>query len=181
MEQLPGYHTRLATPADTPALAALIDASIRHLGGQFYDAQQVASSLRYLFGVDTLLIEDGTYIVVERDGHLVGAGGWSRRKTPFGGDNATAAHDPGFRNPATDPAVIRAFYVHPAWARRGLGRHLLRVCETAAHAAGFQRLELVSTLSGRDLYEACGYRITGPIAVPLPDGTVMDGYRMAKP
>lgn len=171
---------RPATPADAPGIADLIDASIRGIGSHRYDGEQVESSLRYLFGVDTRMIDDGTYFVVEADGQVVGAGGWSRRRTPFGGDQATAVRDAGLRDPAVDPAIMRAFYVHPDWARRGIGRMLLEASEQAAQAEGFSRFELVATLTGMPLYVAAGYREQEPIAIPLPDGVVIDAVRMTK-
>ena len=172
---------RLATLADVPALAALVEASIRGLGPQRYGAAQVESSLRHLFGVDTRMIEDGTSFVVEEGDGVVGCGGWSRRKTPFGGDQAADVRDAGLRDPASEPAVIRAFYVHPAWARRGIGRRLLEASEGAARAAGFTRFELVATLTGLPLYAAMGYRETEPLTIPLPDGVVIEAVRMEKP
>lgn len=171
---------RPATPADADALADLIDASIRGIGSRRYSEAQVESSLRHLFGVDTQMIEDGTYFVVEDGGRIVGAGGWSRRRTPFGGDRAGAVRDAAARDPARDPAVLRAFYVHPEWARRGIGRRLIRASEAAAWAAGFRRAELVSTLTGLDLYRSAGYRETEPVAIPLPDGVTIEAVRMEK-
>lgn len=172
---------RLATAADVPALRALIDASIRGLGSRWYDAVQVDSSLRHLFGVDSLLLADETYYVVEVDGRMAGSGGWSRRRTPFGGDQATGVQDAVFRDPTQEPAVIRAFYVHPDFARQGIGQQLLVASEAAAHAAGFRTLALVATLSGVAFYAACGYREVEPIDIPLPDGVVIGAVRMVKP
>lgn len=173
-------HIRPATRADVPALQTLIDASIRGIGSTRYSPAQVESSLRYLFGVDTQLIDDGTYFVVEAEGGIVAAGGWSRRKTPFGGDQATAVQDVGLRNPATAPAVIRAFYVHPDWTRRGLGRLLLNTCEAAAWAEGFRWYELVSTRTGLPLYTALGYTAGEPLDITLPDGVVIEAVRMTR-
>lgn len=174
-------HTRLATLEDVAALRTLVDASIRGLGAHDYDPEQIESSLQHLFGVDTLLIEDGTYYIVEDESTLVGAGGWSRRKTPFGGDQMEAVQDADFRDPATDPAVIRAFYVHPDWARRGIGRRLMEVCEAAARHEGFETFELVATLTGRPLYAAHGFREVESITIELPDGAVLDAVKMVKP
>lgn len=172
---------RPARLADVPFLTALIDASIRGIGARRYDAQQVESSLLYLFGVDTQMIEDGTYFVVEHEGEIVGAGGWSRRWTPFGGDQAAGIRDAHLRDPAADPAVIRAFFVHPDYARRGIGRRLLETSEAAARADGYTRFELVATLTGLPLYTAMGYHETEPIEVCLPDGVTLTGVQMAKP
>lgn len=173
-------HLRPALPPDAPAIAALIVASIRGIGARRYSERQVESSLQHLFGVDSQMIEDGTYFVVEDDGQIVGAGGWSRRRTPFGGDRAGAVRDAGFRDPSREPAVARAFYVHPAWARRGVGRRLLDASEGAARDAGFGRVELVATLTGLPLYRAAGYEERGPVAIPLPDGVVIEAVRMEK-
>lgn len=172
--------TRLAEVADIPALTVLIEASIRSLGAQRYDSRQIESSLVHLFGVDSRIIEDGTYFVVEEHGQLLGCGGWSRRKTPFGGDQAEA-QDADFRDPAVDPAVIRAFFVDPEQTRRGIGRHLLEVCEAAALDAGFGTFELVATLTGVPLYAALGYRETEAFEIDLPDGVSLDVVRMVKP
>jgi GNAT superfamily N-acetyltransferase len=172
---------RPATAADVPAVASLIEASVRGLGPPHYDAQQINSSLVHLFGVDTAMIEDGTYLVAEDQGDVVGAGGWSRRRTPFGGDQAGAVRDAGLRDPAVDPAILRAFYVHPDAARRGLGRMLMDAAEAGARADGFTRFELVSTLPGLEFYRNCGYRDVEPVEIPLPDGVSIGAVRMVKP
>lgn len=175
---------RRATRADIPGLEALIDASVRGLGPAHYSDRQIEVSLAHLFGVDTQLIDDGTYYVVEsqRKGGppLVGCGGWSRRKTPFGGDQAEA-QDHALRDPATDPAVIRAFFVHPDAARQGIGRRVLAVCEEAARDAGFDRFELTATLTGLAFYRTHGYRDIEPIEIPLGEGEVLEAVRMRKP
>jgi GNAT superfamily N-acetyltransferase len=146
---------RLARAGDAPALAALMEASIAELQKGFLTDAQIAAS-RTVMGLDTQLIEDGTYFVVEVDGVLAGCGGWSRRNTLYGGD-----HSPGrsaeLLDPAKDAARVRAMYTAPAFARRGVGRRILTVCEAAAAAEGFTRVELAATMSGRPLYEACGY------------------------
>ncbi|GAB5518044.1 MAG: GNAT family N-acetyltransferase [Rhodothermales bacterium] len=170
---------RLATLADIPALRVLIKDSVRTLGARQYDAQQIESSLRYLFGVDTTLIDDETYFVTEEDEELVGCGGWSKRQTPFGGDHAEAQNT-AFRNPATDPAVIRAFFVHPDHARRGIGRMLLHASEQAALDAGFRQIDLVATLSGQPFYETNGYRAVEPVPITLPDGVFIQATRMVR-
>ncbi len=176
-----GLTLRRARLADAPGVSALVEASIRGLAARHYSAQQVESSLVHLFGVDTQMIADGTYFVVEADGQIVGAGGWSRRWTPYGGDQAAALRDASLRDPAQDAAAIRAFYVHPAWARQGIGRLLLDASEAAARQAGYTRFELVSTLSGQALYTGAGYRAAEPLRIALPDGVVLDGTRMVKP
>lgn len=175
---------RVATRDDVPALEALVEASVRGLGPSQYTERQIELSLQHLFGVDTLLIDDGTYYAVERDAaggekRMVGCGGWSLRKTPFGGDQAEA-QDPERRDPATDPAVIRAFFVHPDATRLGIGRRLLDVCESAARDAGFTHFELTATLTGYPLYAACGYNDVEAIDIPLADGVTLSAVRMEK-
>lgn len=172
---------RPAVLADAPAISDLIDASIRGIGAERYDPRQIESSLAHLFGVDTRMIEDGTYYVVEEpDGRIVGAGGWSRRRTPFGGDQASHFRDAGLREPGRDAAVIRAFYVHPDRARRGIGRLLMEASEGAAQAEGYRRFELVATLTGIPLYAACGYQEVEPVGIELPDGVVIEAVRMER-
>ena len=146
---------RLARPDDLDALRALADAAIAQLQTPFLDARQVAAST-VLMGIDTLLIEDGTYVVVEIDGALAGCGGWSRRATLYGGD-ASPGRSPALLDPDRDAARIRAMYTHPDYTRRGVGRRILAVCEAAARAEGFRRAELMATLAGEPLYRACGY------------------------
>jgi GNAT superfamily N-acetyltransferase len=172
-------HLRPATAADVPALHALIDASVRALSAGFYTPAQVESALRHLFGPDTQLIADGTYHVVTAGGAVVAAGGWSRRRTLYGGDQAKTGSDP-LLDPAVDAARVRAFFVHPAWARRGLARLLFAECLTAARAAGFHRLELVATLPGEPLYAALGFRAGERFTVALADGAELPVVRMAR-
>ena len=172
---------RQATHADVPSLQRLIEASVRTLGVRHYTPAQIEASLEHLFGVDRQLIEDGTYVVATVGPTIVGAGGWSRRKTPFGGDQATDVRDAGWRDPAVDPAVIRAFFVHPDWTRCGIGRALLRHCEADAAAEGFTCFELTATLSGHAFYRDAGYRDTDTISIPLIDGLVLEAVAMLKP
>ena len=173
---------RPATRADLPALEALIGRSVRGLSAGFYTAAQVESGLRYVFGPDTQLIDDGTYYVAEggAPGELAAAGGWSRRGTLYGGDHAKGGDDP-LLDPARDPARVRAFFVDPAWARRGLGRLLLGRCVEAARAAGFRELTLVATLPGEPLYAALGFAVRERFAVRLPDGVELPVARMTRP
>ena len=135
---------RQATVDDIPVLNQIVQISIRQLGGKYYSPQQVESSLKYLFGIDTQIVLDGTYYAVEKADEIVACGGWSRRKTPFGGDQASKQLNYELRNPTVDPAVIRAFYVHPNWARRGIARQLLHHCETQALREGFSWFELTA-------------------------------------
>lgn len=175
----PDFRSRVAVLADVPALRELMDAAIAELQHGFLDPDQIESS-RAIMGIDTQLIEDGTYFVVESArGELAGCGGWSRRATLYGG-NQTPGRDANLLDPAIDPARVRAMYTSPRFARRGVGRLILRLCEAAAAREGFTRLELMSTLSGEPLYTAYGFRplerledATGGAAVPL--------VRMGKP
>lgn len=171
---------RPARLGDIPALTRLIEASVRGLGRQNYTSQQIESSLKYIFGVDTRLIEDGTYYVVEIGGQIVGAGGWSRRKTLYGGDRAKDGAGDNLLDPGCDPAKIRAFYVHPDWARQGIGRQIMSACQDAARWAGFTRLELLATLTGAPLYAACGFKVVERVEVELPDGVILPTIRLAK-
>jgi GNAT superfamily N-acetyltransferase len=161
------FTSRLATRQDLPVLAPLIENAITELQKGFLDPGQIDSS-RAIMGIDTQLIDDGTYFVVEAaeaaeeggaveaGGRIAGCGGWSRRKTLYGGDHS-AGRDHALLDPATDPAKIRAMYTDPAFARRGVGRLILSLCETAAIEEGFTTLELMSTLAGQPLYRAAGY------------------------
>jgi GNAT superfamily N-acetyltransferase len=149
-------HLRTATLEDREAIEQLIAISARELSRADYMPAQIEAAIASVFGVDTELIHDGTYFVVEHGGELIGCGGWSKRKTLFGGDRF-AGRESGLLDPAHEAAKIRAFFVHPAWARRGIGRMLLQSCEAAAQANGFQSLELMATLPGVRLYQAMGY------------------------
>ena len=166
------FTSRLAVTDDVPALTVLMDAAIAELQHDFLDAAQIASS-RAIMGIDTQLIDDGTYFVVESDGDIAGCGGWSRRATLYGG-NQTPGRDSKLLDPSFDPARVRAMYTNPAFARRGVGRLILSLCEAAAASEGFTRLELMSTLSGEPLYTAYGFRplerlldATGGAPVPI--------------
>jgi GNAT superfamily N-acetyltransferase len=147
---------RLATAADIPALTALSKAAIDVLLGAVLDPAEVAAS-RLIMGVDSQLIADGTYFVVECEGAIAGCGGWSRRATHYGGDQSPGRDD-ALLDPAVDPARVRAMYTAPAFARRGVGRLVLQLCEAAAGEAGFKRLELTATASGEPLYAAYGFK-----------------------
>lgn len=150
-----GLTHRLAQASDLLALSAVMDAAIAELQQGFLDPAQIASS-RMIMGLDRQLVADGTYFVVEADGQIAGCGGWSRRATLYGGDH-TPGRDAALLDPATEPARVRAMYTQPSFARRGVGRLILQLCEDAARAEGFKRLELMATLSGRALYSQCGY------------------------
>jgi GNAT superfamily N-acetyltransferase len=170
---------RLAVPSDVPVLRTLIDLSVRGLQARDYTQAQIDSALKSVYGVDSQLIADGTYFVAEAHGSVVGCGGWSKRKTLYGGDQWTG-REPEPLDPQHDAAKIRAFFVHPAWARRGIGSMILEACEKAAVDAGFHRLEMGATLSGIPLYEAYGYVALERLEVPLADGLSLGIVRMAK-
>jgi GNAT superfamily N-acetyltransferase len=172
---------RRARIADIPRLQALIDASVRGLQSQDYSPEQIDRALRVIYGVDTRLIEDGTYYAAEaEDGAtLAGCGGWSKRKTLFGGDRYSSREDD-LLDPAIDAAKIRAFFVHPQWARRGIGSMILEACESAAIAAGFRRFELGATLTGVPFYLVKGYSKIERIEAPMGDGVSLAVVRMEK-
>jgi GNAT superfamily N-acetyltransferase len=146
---------RLARRDDLEALKALMDLAISELQKSFLDENQIASS-RAIMGLDTQLIDDGTYFVVESYGQLAGCGGWSRRATMYGGDQ-TPGRSAALLDPTKDAARIRAMYTHPNHTRKGVGRLIISLCEEAAKAEGFTKMELVATLSGEPLYRACGF------------------------
>ena len=146
---------RLARRDDLDTLRALMDAAISELQKPFLDQSQIASS-RAIMGLDTQLIDDGTYFIVESQGQLAGCGGWSRRATMYGGDQ-TPGRSAALLDPQNDPARIRAMYTHPNHTRKGVGKLIISLCEAAAKSEGFTKMELVATLSGEPLYRACGY------------------------
>ena len=173
------FQLRRARREDVGALQRLIDRSVRQLGSAWYTSGQIASALRFIFGVDTQLIDDGTYYVVQGADGIVAAGGWSGRRTLFGGDQWKHGADAPL-DPATDAGRIRAFFVDPASARRGLGRMLFDQCLTDARAAGFQRLELMATLPGEPLYRALGFEADENVSLALPDGVAVPLVRMSR-
>ncbi len=175
------YTLRPATLEDEPLLHGLIARSIRALGAGDYTQEQIEGALRGAFGVDTNLIRDGTYLVATAaDGRIVACGGWSRRRTLFGGD-ARAERDESWLDPRSDAAKIRAFFVDPAHARRGIGRAILQASEAQARAAGFRCFELMATLPGVRLYEQCGYLAHAPIRYPLGNELTITFVPMSKP
>lgn len=178
------FSLRLATSADIPALHELIDVSVRVLQRADYSAEQLDAALGTAYGVDTQLIADGTYYVVEAvggagEGVIAACGGWSMRKTLYGGDHGPY-RDSGLLDPAQDAAKIRAFFVHPEWVRRGIATLILKTCEEAASARGFRRFEMGATLTGIPMYAARGYVAGEKIEVPLPNGLSLTVVRMAK-
>src|SRR5690348_11772615 len=177
------FGIRLATATDVPALAPLIEFSVRRLPARDYSPLRIQLALKTVYGVDTQLIADGTYYAAEsarsESRVLVGCGGWSKRKTLFGGD-VWASREDDLLNPRRDAAKIRAFFVHPDWARRGIGTAILEACENAARAAGFTRCEMGATLTGVPFYGKKGYEELERLAVPLPGGEELPIVRMAK-
>ena len=164
---------------DVPAIEELIERSVRELSADWYGPEQIESALRHLFGVDTQLVDDGTYYVVEQGQVLAAAGGWSRRRTLFGGDRWKREADD-LLDPSREPARIRAFFVHPDWSRRGLGRRLFETAMRDALAAEFRRMELMATLPGEPLYQALGFRLDERVALELPDGVRVPLVRMSR-
>jgi len=172
---------RLATPADLDALRTVMALAIAELQKGFLTPEQIAAS-NAVMGLDTQLIADATYFVIEdADGAIAGCGGWSRRATLYGGDHSKDLRDPALLDPRVDAARIRAMYTHPDFARRGVGRLVMALCEDAARAAGFARAEMMATLSGEPLYRACGYTPIEHVAAPGPDGVTVPLIRMGKP
>jgi GNAT superfamily N-acetyltransferase len=176
---LPPDALRVATMADVPALAALIEESARALSVGWYAPDELEAAVAHVFGVDTQLVADGTYYVIDAPDGPAAAGGWSARRTLFGGDQMKGAEDPRL-DPATEPARIRAFFVHPRWARRGLGRRLYAECERAALAAGFRAFELMATRPGEPLYAALGFEVVERVPLTLPGGVVVPFARMRR-
>jgi GNAT superfamily N-acetyltransferase len=186
------FAIREAIAHDTPVLRELIDVSVRGLQAQDYTAAQIEGALAAVYGVDSQLIADGTYFIVEAIAEageigqrriaapvIAGCGGWSKRTTLYGGDHWTGRED-SLLDPTHDAAKIRAFFVHPAWARRGIGTMILDACENAAAAAGFTRFEMGATLTGVPFYRARGYAELERLAVPLKNGESLPIVRMEK-
>jgi len=168
---------RLARREDIPALTSLMNAAIAELQKPFLTEDQIASS-RTIMGIDTQLIDDGTYFVVEQDGAIAGCGGCGRRATLYGGDRSPG-RDAALLDPTKDPARVRAMYTHPAFVRQGVGLLILSPCEDAARKEGFARVELMPTMAGEPLYRACGYQ---PVerAVDARGGADVPLLRMSK-
>lgn len=171
---------RLASPADIPAIRELIDASVRGLSAGLYSDAEIEESLVSVFGVDSRLISDGTYFVLDTDGVIAASGGWSKRFTLYGGDQVKQGGADPLLDPARDAARIRAFYVAPQFARRGLARQLYAACEAAAIAAGFTRFQLGATLPGVPLYEALGFRQLERSDCVMPSGHALPLIRMER-
>lgn len=169
---------RLAVLDDVPVLKPLMDAAIGELLKPFLPPEQVAASFAVM-GLDTQLIADRTYFVIETEGRIVGCGGWSRRATLFGGDHS-AGRDAALLDPARDAARVRAMYTHSDFTRRGIGRLVLELCETAAKHEGFRRVELAATMAGVPLYRACGYTDIAAFESETPSGVKVPLIRMGK-
>ena len=174
-----GFEVRKATLADREAISRLIAASARGLSRDHYSDTQIEMAIASVFGVDTDLIQDGTYFVADQEGTLIGCGGWSRRKALYGGDKFSN-REAGMLDPAADPARIRSFFVHPEHARKGVARAMLSVCEQQAKAHDFKALELMSTLPGIEFYEANGYSRIGNFDLDLADGVKIEFVPMRK-
>jgi GNAT superfamily N-acetyltransferase len=178
----PQFRIRPATSADAPELRILIERSVRDLQRDDYTPAQIEGALGHALGLDTQLIDDGTYfaaVPVSEPPLIVGCGGWSYRKTLFGSDHGPH-REIGLLDPATEAAKIRAIFVHPEWARKGLGTLILKHCEDAARQAGFRSLEMGSTLTGVPLYSLKGYERREDVAVPLPNGEYLPIVHMVK-
>ncbi|MDT5121888.1 MAG: hypothetical protein QOC96_1370 [Acidobacteriota bacterium] len=173
------YLIRKAKLDDRAAIGQLIAESARSLSREDYSDRQIEAAISTVFGVDTNLILDGTYYVADSCGILLGCGGWSKRKTLFGGDQY-AVRDSSELDPKLEPARIRAFFVHPDHARKGIGRAILATCESEARANGFRSLELMATLPGLNLYRACGYEADERVEYEIEDGVQIEFIPMSK-
>jgi GNAT superfamily N-acetyltransferase len=174
------FRLRKATSDDEAAIVEVIAASVRGLAKGFYADRQIELSIRSVFGVDHQLIADETYFVAEANDRIVGCGGWSFRKTLYGASGYAFSREPERLDPATEAAKIRAFFVHPDAARNGIGRAILNACESEALESGFQAAEMMATLPGVPLYEACGYAGSETISVPLENGVSIECIKMSK-
>ena len=161
------------------ALEVLIPVSVRALQAPFYTTAQMEAALGPVFSVDRQIIRDGTYFVAESDGVIVGCGGWSRRCSLYGGDSGRSGED-ALLDPQQDAARVRAFFVHPAWSRRGIGRSIMAACESAIIAAGFRTVDIVATLAGEPLYAAFGYSVVERCEIAMRDGLFLPVVRMTK-
>jgi GNAT superfamily N-acetyltransferase len=177
------FQLRTAQPADIPALHELIALSVHGLMTAAYSSSQLQFALGTWLGVDSQLVQDGTYFIVEAEQNgamaIVACGGWSKRKTPYGSDHRPGREDT-LLDPATDAAKIRAFFVHPDWVRQGIGTLILDKCERAARDAGFIKFEMGATLTGLPLYEKCGYIAQESVELPLANGEALRILRMTK-
>ena len=173
------YIIRKATLDDRSDIESLIKFSARGLSQHDYSEEEIEAAIAHVFGVDTDLIHDGTYFVAEASGSLVGCGGWSKRRNLFGGDRFQN-REAGDLDPISEPAKIRAFFVHPDWARKGIAKSILSLCETEARAYGFRSAELMATLPGVRLYAACGYERGEPVLHVMESGIKLPIMPMRK-
>ncbi|WP_058535726.1 GNAT family N-acetyltransferase [Legionella saoudiensis] len=171
---------RVAKLEDTPSLNELITLSARELSRDLYSEKEIEAAIQYIFGVDSELLNDKTYFVIEKNGETAGCGGWSRRKTLFGGNQFSAREEPVYLDPKKDAAKIRAFFIHPKFARQGLGSMLLHHCEREANLHGFTQFEMMATLPGVRLYSALAYEAIAEEHVMLPNDISLKFVRMAK-
>jgi GNAT superfamily N-acetyltransferase len=180
LSNLCNWHLRFAREPDIPALELLIPLSVRTLQAAHYSPAQMEAALGPVFGVDRQLIRDETYFVAEDCGQIAGCGGWSKRKSLFGSDGGRDESQNLLLDPACDAARIRAFFVHPDHARRGIGSAILRACESGILQAGFRRIELVATLAGEPLYARHDYRAVERFDIALANGLGLPAVRMSK-
>ncbi len=175
------YSIRKATLKDKPEIEKLIEESVRGLSGDDYDARQIELSIKTVFGVDTELIADETYFVAETEtGEMAGCGGWSRRKTLYGASVYSASRDSELLDPESDAAKIRAFFIHPRFARKGIGTLILEACENEAKAHGFKSAEMMATLPGVKLYAVRGYTGDAQVKVPVGENVEIICVKMRK-
>src|SRR5579884_1899324 len=174
-----GWQPRLALEKDIPAIEALIPLSVRGLQAAHYSKAQMKAAIGTIFGVDRQLIRDGTYFVVEQDGKLLGCGGWSKRRSLYGADSMRTEPDPEL-DPKRDKARVRAFFIHPDWARRVIGRSIMKACEEAILAAGFRAVEISATLTGELLYASFGYKVVERYDIPMAGNLILPVVRMTK-
>lgn len=178
-QDLGSFALRRARLEDAAAMADLIPRSVRGLQAAYYSPERIEAALGTVFAVDRQLLRDGTYFVAEAEGRIVGCGGWSRRQSLCGGDHGRTEPD-GELDPARDAARLRAFFVDPSWARRGIGRTIVQRCEIEIADAGFQRIELSATLAGEPLYAAMGYTAAERSEFQMPGGLRLPVVRMTK-
>lgn len=171
---------RLARQEDITALAILISESARILQIAYYTSEQIEGALGTVFGVDSQLIQDGTYFIAANTYEIIGCGGWSKRKTLYGGDRDKDKQEDRLLDPSSDSAKIRAFFVHPKWARRGIGSQIMEQCEAAALEAGFKTIEIIATLAGEPLYSRFGYHVNEHFEILLPNKSFLPVVRMVK-
>jgi GNAT superfamily N-acetyltransferase len=176
---LVNWQPRLARDNDVPALAELIRLSSRTLQAPYYSAAHIEAALGPIFAVDRQLIRDGTYFVVEQNSTILACGGWSKRKSLYGGDSERPTEDT-MLDPKSHAARIRAFFVHPSWARRGIGKCILNACETAIVSAHFMKADLVATLAGEPLYAAFGYTVVERYEIPMENALTLPVVKMSK-